>query len=80
MNKYKFFSHKECEYYPCHKLKEINCLFCFCPLYPLKDCKGNYKMIDNIKDCSDCTLPHQKDNYDYIMSRYQDILSELDND
>ena len=45
---YKFFSHKQCEYYPCHQLDEINCLFCYCPLYILKDSKGNYKMIDYI--------------------------------
>ena len=51
---YKFFSHKQCEYYPCHQLDEINCLFCYCPLYILKDCKGNYKMIGDIKDCSGC--------------------------
>ena len=62
---YKFFSHKQCEYYPCHQLDEINCLFCYCPLYILKDCKGNYKMIGDIKDCSGCTLPHQKEKYDY---------------
>lgn len=71
---YKFFSHKQCEYYPCHQLDEINCLFCYCPLYILKDCKGHYKMIGNIKDCSGCTLPHQKENYDYIISRYQDVV------
>ena len=58
---YKFFSHKQCEYYPCHQLDEINCLFCYCPLYILKDCSG-------------CTLPHQKENYDYIISRYQDVV------
>ena len=37
-------------------------------------CKGNYKMIGDIKDCSGCTLPHQKENYDYIISRYQDVV------
>ena len=57
---YKFFSHKQCEYYPCHQLDEINCLFCYCPLYILKDCKGHYKMIGNIND--------------YIISRYQDVV------
>lgn len=71
---YKFFSHKQCEYYPCHQLDKINCLFCYCPLYILKDCKGNYKMIGDIKDCSGCTLPHQKESYDYIISRYQDVV------
>ena len=46
----------------------------FGPLYILKDCKGNYKMIGDIKDCSGCTLPHQKESYDYIISRYQDVV------
>ncbi len=44
---YKFFQNKKCEYYPCHKVDnqdEFNCMFCFCPLYMLKDtCGGNYK-------------------------------------
>lgn len=30
-------------------------------------------MIVDIKDCSDCLLPHQIENYDYIMKRYQDL-------
>ena len=54
---YKFFSHKQCEYYPCHQLDEINCLFCYCPLYILKDCKGHYKMIGNI-DSQFCNKLH----------------------
>ena len=74
-NHYKFFNHKQCDYYPCHHIEEekLNCLFCFCPLYVLKDCGGNYHMIDDIKDCSECLLPHQIENYDYIMKRYQDL-------
>ena len=33
---YRFFNHRECEYYPCHSMKpeEMNCLFCFCPSLP----------------------------------------------
>ena len=30
-------------------------------------------MKGTIKDCSQCTLPHQRENYDYIMKSYQDI-------
>ena len=76
---YKFFNHKECEYFPCHKTSDpdnFNCLFCYCPLYALKDkCGGNFKYTDKgIKDCSKCTLPHRRDNYDYIMGKFQDIL------
>ncbi len=43
---FSFFSHKKCEYFPCHKgadPEEFNCLFCYCPLYALgKDCGGNF--------------------------------------
>jgi len=68
---YKFFSHKECEFFPCHKTDNadnFNCLFCYCPLYSIKDCGGNYSILDNkIKDCSKCMLPHKRGNYDYII-------------
>ncbi len=67
--KYKFFTNKECEYYPCHKFKHINCLFCFCPLYQYNNCGGNYIILDNgIKDCSNCEIPHLEDGYDYIVN------------
>ena len=44
-NHYKYFSHKECEFFPCHKESDgenFNCLFCFCPLYLVKDCGGAF--------------------------------------
>lgn len=68
----RFFANKECEYYPCHDSdEELNCLFCFCPLYD-KDCPGNYRMKEKngqmIKTCIDCVYPHMAKNYDDIMS------------
>lgn len=77
---YKFFNHKKCEYFPCHKTNDpdnFNCLFCYCPLYALKDkCGGNFRYTDKgIKDCSNCTLPHKKDNYDYIIGKFKDIIN-----
>ena len=64
---YKFFKNTACEYYPCHCLDEINCLFCFCPLYGL-DCPGDYIILENgVKDCSGCVLPHKKENYEMII-------------
>ena len=43
---YSFFSHKKCEYFPCHKgadPENFNCLFCYCPLYALGEkCGGNF--------------------------------------
>ncbi len=76
---YKSFSNKECEYYPCHKTKDdINCLFCYCPLYQFgKKCEGNYKYIDTkngkIKDCSACLIPHKKENYGYIIDKLNEL-------
>ena len=77
---YAFFSNKECEYFPCHKTNDpdnFNCLFCYCPLYALKDkCGGNFRYTDKgIKDCTNCTLPHRRDNYDYIIGKFKDIIN-----
>jgi len=71
-NNYKFFQNKKCEYFPCHKNideEKLNCLFCYCPLYTFKDCGGSYTMLNGIKDCSNCTLPHKVENYDYIINK-----------
>ncbi|MBR5155066.1 MAG: metal-binding protein [Clostridia bacterium] len=73
---YKYFENKDCEFYPCHKMEEQNCLFCFCPLYFL-DCGGKFKMIEGkaghmIKDCSDCTIPHLPNGYDYVMKKLEE--------
>ena len=71
-NSYKYFENRQCEYYPCHKgLEEVNCLFCYCPMYESKDCLGNpvYMMQDGkqVKDCSKCAYPHRAENYDAII-------------
>ena len=71
-NSSRFFANKECQYYPCHSgIQEINCLFCYCPLYALEHCPGNCNYIEvngkRIKECTNCTFPHQAENYDMIM-------------
>ena len=76
---YKFFQHRECEFFPCHKTEDeenFNCLFCYCPLYALgENCGGNFKYTeDGIKDCSDCMVPHRRKNYEYIMNKFDDIV------
>ena len=81
---FKFFSHRQCEYFPCHQLKggmaeeDFNCLFCYCPLYALGDkCGGNFVYTENgVKDCSNCLVPHSKGGYPYIMENFHKI-SEL---
>ena len=80
-NSHKFFSNKECKYFPCHKMpdnnnsNDFNCLFCFCPLYFLGDkCGGNfkYKKVNGIKNCADCHLPHTPEYYDVIIAKLKE--------
>lgn len=77
---YKFVQNKKCEFFPCHQGVEVehfNCLFCYCPLYALKDkCGGNPTFLeDGTKDCSNCTVTHRKDTgYAHVMSKIEDIL------
>lgn len=71
-NSSRFFENRECEYFPCHKgLEDFNCMFCYCPMYKKENCPGTPEYIEagerKIKDCSNCTFPHEPDNYDVIM-------------
>lgn len=73
-----FFQNKDCPYFPCHKVDDIeqfNCLFCYCPLYALGDaCGGNFRILENnTKDCSACTLCHKKMAHEYILKKFEEI-------
>ena len=72
-NSSSFFRNCACEHFPCHKVEDtqdFNCLFCYCPLYRLENCGGNYTFTDNgIKDCSNCLLPHKAQNYQWVVSK-----------
>lgn len=79
-NSYRFFENKECKYYPCHNgIEEMNCLFCYCPMYSIQNCPGNHQFIQKgekkIKVCTDCTFPHKPENYDVIMQILKDKLN-----
>lgn len=72
-NSYKYFENRDCKYYPCHDgIDKINCLFCYCPLYNLTKCPGEYRYIDlngkKIKDCMNCTFPHRAENYEKVIA------------
>lgn len=72
---YKFFQHKNCEYFPCHskvKPEEFNCLFCYCPLYTIEGCGGNNSYHKGIKICTACTKPHVRGGYNDIIERLID--------
>lgn len=72
IKKYKFKNQKCKE--PCHKMKNLNCFFCYCPWYesnkkegsckinnPLNKGKWFYRKNETkIWDCSECIYPHQE--------------------
>ena len=75
---FKFFQNSKCEFFPCHKINnpdEFNCLFCYCPLYMLKDeCGGNFTYKNDIKNCTFCTVPHLKGGYEHVMSKMKQVI------
>ena len=78
---YAFFQNRQCEYFPCHateKPEDFNCLFCYCPLYALGDkCGGGFRYLENgFKDCSACSVPHDRKNYGRILEKYS-MIAEL---
>jgi iron complex transport system ATP-binding protein len=47
----------------CHSVSgDLNCFFCYCPLYDEEDCGGDYVILNNgLKDCSNCLRPHSEE-------------------
>lgn len=81
MKKYAFFQNKECEYFPCHEgadAESFNCLFCYCPLYLLKEkCGGQFVRLENgVKDCSKCQIPHKPGGYEYVMGKMELVMEK----
>lgn len=76
---YRFFQHRECEYFPCHSgiaQEDFNCLFCFCPLYALgRRCGGSFRYAGGVKDCSACAFPHRRESYARIVGRFDEIAA-----
>jgi len=76
---FKFNQNSKCEYFPCHKGIEedkFNCLFCYCPLYMLKDkCGGSFTYEYGVKSCMNCTLPHGEQGYDHVMSKMKEVIA-----
>ncbi|MHC1791583.1 cysteine-rich small domain-containing protein [Solidesulfovibrio sp.] len=74
-NSHRFFRNDQCRYFPCHAGADpatFNCLFCFCPLYFLKDCGGDSETRHGVKDCTPCLRPHRPEGYDQILARLRE--------
>ncbi len=72
-----YFLNKKCEYYPCHDLPEerFSCMFCYCPLYDMEDCGGNYTFTEKgAKNCKDCTFPHDRANYPKVLKKLKEKM------
>lgn len=68
---YSYYENHSCKYYPCHKSEHLNCMFCYCPMYHMEHCPGNPTYIEKegrqLKVCSNCTFPHDRENYPKVM-------------
>ena len=74
-----YFVNKKCEYYPCHDLPDdkFSCMFCYCPLYDMKECGGTYTYTDKgVKNCKNCTFPHDRDNYAGVIKKLKEKMYE----
>lgn len=73
-----YFSNRACAHFPCHEgadEADFNCLFCFCPLYPLGEaCGGDFQLLpQGGKDCSACLYPHEVAHYPEVMQRLRSL-------
>lgn len=78
-NSFKFFANRQCCYFPCHLHGDpgnFNCLFCYCPLYPLSECGGEYAIsAAGLKDCSACLYPHLPANFENLILKLGKCLN-----
>ena len=77
---YSYIFNRECEYFPCHPgadPENFNCLFCYCPLYALgENCGGRFRYSEKgRKVCTDCPIPHFRENYGRITGRYAELAA-----
>ncbi|WP_029893588.1 cysteine-rich small domain-containing protein [Desulfohalovibrio reitneri] len=80
---HRFFSNRDCQYFPCHANcdpEAFNCLFCFCPLYFI-DCGGDFRLTENgLKDCTPCAIPHCPDGYDHVLAKLKEEMARRQGD
>ena len=62
-----------CEYFPCHEMKDLDCRTCYCPIYDVCSEKrdsifGGYYLKNTVWACEKCTYIHQKEVADKIFA------------
>ena len=76
---HQFFQTRACRYYPCHPGADpegFNCLFCFCPLYFLENCGGDFRDANGVKDCTPCLKPHHPGGYEHVLKRLKEEFAK----
>jgi iron complex transport system ATP-binding protein len=74
-----YFVNTACEYFPCHDVPkdEFNCMFCYCPLYDVPDCGGEYFYTGKgVKNCKDCGFVHYRSNYARVIKKLKEKMYE----
>jgi iron complex transport system ATP-binding protein len=55
--------------------EKFSCLFCYCPLYDVKDCGGEYFVNEKgIKNCKNCGFVHDRDNYPKVIKKLKEKM------
>ncbi|RKM59758.1 ATP-binding cassette domain-containing protein [Butyrivibrio sp. CB08] len=76
-----YFVNRACEFYPCHDVPDdkFSCMFCYCPLFDVEDCGGEYFMTDKgVKNCRNCTFVHYRDNYTNVIKKLKEKMYGTD--
>ena len=76
---YSYFSHKKCEFFPCHKNADPDDFKLSVLLLPAiclgEKCGGNFRYTEReLKTAQNCMLPHKRKNYGYVTGKYQELL------
>lgn len=76
----RFVQNRACPSFPCHtgvEPERFNCLFCYCPLYPLgRNCGGNCTYTEKgVKSCLHCNFPHVPEHYGDITGRFPELAA-----
>ena len=79
---YSFFSHKKCEYFPCHKGADPEELqlpvLLLSAVRAGREMRREFPYTENgIKDCTGCLVPHRRENYGYITGKYRELAQMM---
>ena len=42
-----------------------------------ENCGGSFNLKNGVKDCSQCMIPHKRENYGYITGKFSEIAAAM---